>query len=44
MQIRGAILGWLQCVNQKMNRAALKCALSILVPDRRPQQAEADII
>lgn len=43
MQIRGAILAWLQCVNQIMNRAGLKCALSTLVPDRRPLQAEADV-
>lgn len=44
MQIRGAILAWLSCVNQVMNRAALKCALSTLVPDRRPLQSEADVI
>lgn len=44
MQIRGAILAWMQCVNQIMNRSGLKCALSTLVPDRRPLQAEADVV
>lgn len=27
-----------------MNRAALRCALGTLVPDRRPLQSEADIV
>jgi hypothetical protein len=44
LQIRGAILAWLTCVNQVMNRASLRCALGTLVPDRRPLQSEADII
>jgi len=34
----------MSCVNQVMNRAALRCALSTLVPDRRPLQSEADVI
>lgn len=42
--MRRSIISWMQCAQQFMNRAGLRCALSIAVPGRDLAQAEADTI
>lgn len=42
--LRRALVAWLQCSQEFMNRAGLRCGLSITVRGRDIAQAEADIV
>lgn len=42
--IRKGVVAWLQCAQTSMNRAGLKCGLTLTVPGRQIEQSEADIM
>lgn len=44
LMMRRAAHAWVECAQETMNRAGLRCGLSIVVPSRQVDQSEADVV